>query len=130
MAEKTDELTAKTRVPSSGPAADLLGRVIDHLLRTRDVNISLRQLAADIGTSHRILLYHFGSRVELMVTVLLALNERDSLQVSGARTCAEFLRKWWRMYRTSAGQFNFSLYFAANGCRHASRYSQRRHARW
>ncbi len=36
---------------------------------------SLREIAASIGTSHRMLLYHFGSREGLLVAICNRLNE-------------------------------------------------------
>jgi len=40
----------------------LLAAAVDHALSDGIADPSLRQLAAAIGTSHRMLLYHFGSR--------------------------------------------------------------------
>jgi len=38
-------------------------------------NISLRELAAAIGTSHRMLIYHFGSKEGLLVAIVQAVEE-------------------------------------------------------
>ena len=102
------------RVPRKGPASDLLERVIENLIRTGDVNFSLRQLAADVGTSHRMLKYHFNTRVELMVTVLFALNERDPLYVPMSTSCAGYLRETWEISRTPGHQLYLALFFAAS----------------
>ncbi|HTA04061.1 MAG TPA: helix-turn-helix domain-containing protein, partial [Streptosporangiaceae bacterium] len=40
-------------------------------------DLSLRELAAAIGTSHRMLLYHFGSREGLLAAVTLAVEEAE-----------------------------------------------------
>src|SRR5262249_14577284 len=50
------------------------------IARVRDTGIgdlSLRELAAAIGTSHRMLLYHFGSREGLRVAVVRAVEEQQ-----------------------------------------------------
>ena len=57
------------------PRARLLAAVIAHVQRHGIGDLSLRELAAAIGTSHRMLLYHFGSREGLLVAVSNALNE-------------------------------------------------------
>jgi AcrR family transcriptional regulator len=54
----------------------LLTRVVDHLTSTGSADISLRQLAAAVGTSHRMLLYHFGSADALLTAVVLEVEER------------------------------------------------------
>jgi AcrR family transcriptional regulator len=54
----------------------LLSRVVDHLTQTGSADISLRQLAAAVGTSHRMLLYHFGSADALLSAVVLEVEQR------------------------------------------------------
>lgn len=54
----------------------LLGRVVDHLTQTGSADISLRQLAAAVGTSHRMLLYHFSSADALLTAVVLEVEQR------------------------------------------------------
>jgi AcrR family transcriptional regulator len=51
--------------------------VLDHGL----IGLSLRPLAADLGTSDRMLLYHFGSKDELVAAVLRTSNERSIAHV-------------------------------------------------
>ena len=40
---------------------DLLERAIDHLSKAGIGDVSLRGLAEEDGTSHRMLIYHFGA---------------------------------------------------------------------
>jgi len=54
----------------------LLGRVVDHLVSAGTADLSLRQLAAAVGSSHRMLLYHFGSSENLMEAVVLEVEQR------------------------------------------------------
>jgi AcrR family transcriptional regulator len=60
---------------------------------------SLRELAAAIGTSHRMLLYHFGSREGLLAAVTLAVEEaeRATLREAGAIS-ADDARRFWARY--------------------------------
>jgi AcrR family transcriptional regulator len=55
----------------------LLAACIDHLGAHGVGDISLRRLAAAIGTSHRMLIYHFGSKDGLLVEVVRAVEERQ-----------------------------------------------------
>jgi AcrR family transcriptional regulator len=51
------------------PRERLLEAVLDHLGRNGLGDTSLRGLAAAVGTSHRVLSYHFGSRSRLLTEV-------------------------------------------------------------
>src|SRR5918912_395941 len=53
------------------PSRDrLLAAAVDYVLANGLSNLSLRELAAAIGTSHRMLIYHFGSKEGLLVAVV------------------------------------------------------------
>lgn len=51
------------------PRDELLERVIEHVAVTGLADQSLRELAAGAGTSHRMLIYHFGSRAGLVAAI-------------------------------------------------------------
>ena len=55
---------------------ELLDQVTDHVLEQGLIGLTLRPLAAAIGTSDRMLIYHFGSRDALVSAVLARSNER------------------------------------------------------
>lgn len=46
------------------------------------IGLSLRPLAAELGTSDRMVLYHFGSKDELVADVLRCSNDRAAAQVN------------------------------------------------
>ena len=48
----------------------------DYVLEHGLLDLSLRPLAADLGTSDRMLLYHFGAKDELVATILRVSNDR------------------------------------------------------
>jgi AcrR family transcriptional regulator len=56
------------------PRERLLVAVIAHIQHSGLADLSLRELAAAIGTSHRMLIYHFGSREGLLVAVVQAVE--------------------------------------------------------
>jgi len=70
--------------PADGqPRARLLAAAIEYL-QTRGISdLSLRELAAAIGTSHRMLIYHFGSKEGLLVAVVQAVEERQRVFLAG-----------------------------------------------
>jgi AcrR family transcriptional regulator len=79
---------------------DLLLRVVNAAADGGLARRSLRDLAAQVGTSHRMLIHHFGSRDGLMAAVVESV-ERDQNERLGElpEDAAEAIRATWR--RTS-----------------------------
>ncbi|MGZ4676368.1 MAG: TetR/AcrR family transcriptional regulator [Acidimicrobiia bacterium] len=50
--------------------AELLDRVMGEVATAGITDRSLREIATAVGTSHRMLLYHFGSRAELVAAIV------------------------------------------------------------
>lgn len=67
---------------------DLLGAALEYLVRNGAASVSLRPLAAALGTSARMLVFHFGSKERLLQEVMLELSSRlqRSLQAMSARS--------------------------------------------
>jgi AcrR family transcriptional regulator len=61
----------------------LLAAAIEYFLAHGAADVSLRRLAAAIGTSHRMLLYHFGSKERLLVEVTRAVEQRQRDALAG-----------------------------------------------
>jgi AcrR family transcriptional regulator len=74
----------------------LLAAAIEQAMRGGIADLSLRELAAAIGTSHRMLLYHFGSREGLLTAVACAVEEAQRAEVSQliTATAADSRRLW------------------------------------
>jgi AcrR family transcriptional regulator len=85
-------VTATPATPATGREA-LLARAIGHFAEHGVGDTSLRALAGEIGTSHRMLIYHFGSRDGLLAAIVDTVEQgaRDSLAriVEEARTEAD-----------------------------------------
>jgi AcrR family transcriptional regulator len=79
---------------------DLLRRVVTAAADGGLARRSLRDLAAQVGTSHRMLIHHFGSRDGLLAAVVESV-ERDQNERLGElpEDAAEAIRATWR--RTS-----------------------------
>jgi len=63
-------------MPGPAPKEHLVDQVVDHFVVDGLGDMSLRKIAAAIGTSHRMLLYHFGSKSGLLVEVMRAVETR------------------------------------------------------
>lgn len=61
----------------------------DYVLQHGLIGLSLRPLAAELGTSDRMLLYHFGSKDELVADVLRTSNERSTSYVRSLPASAD-----------------------------------------
>jgi AcrR family transcriptional regulator len=78
----------------------LLDAVIEHFSAEGLADQSLRRIAEAVGSSHRMLLYHFGSKDGLLLHVAQAVEARTQQQladvgmVAGERT-DEVVRRMW-----------------------------------
>jgi AcrR family transcriptional regulator len=68
---------------------DLTAATLEYVLRHGLIGLSLRPLAASLGTSDRMLIYHFGSKADLITEVLELANRRLSSNVGAAATGTE-----------------------------------------
>ena len=57
---------------------DLLSTVIDAVAENGLGSRSLRDLAAEAGTSHRMLIHHFGSREGLLIAIVTEVERRQA----------------------------------------------------
>jgi AcrR family transcriptional regulator len=84
----------------SDPRQALLDAVVAYASHHGISNLSLRELAAAVGTSHRMLIYHFGSREQLLVAVVEANETEQRAAVTdaladGDGTALDVLRRAW-----------------------------------
>ncbi len=75
-----------TSTETSSPRDALLGAVIESVTRHGLGARSLRDVAADAGTSHRMLIHHFGSRDGLLVAIVEAVEARQREVMRAAPT--------------------------------------------
>src|SRR6476659_3933702 len=79
----------------------LLEAAIDYVVGHGLTDLSLRKLAAELGTSHRMLIHHFGSREGLWVAIVREVEARQiaavaDLEPDPAASFADAMRAWWR----------------------------------
>src|SRR5262249_4876889 len=83
---------------------DLAAATLDYVLQHGLIGLSLRPLAASLGTSDRMLIYHFGSKAGLITEVLELANRRLAQNVTAVtdlgtepRTPREVVDRAWRL---------------------------------
>ena len=83
----------------AGPRERLLEKVTAHVAEHGLSGLSLRDLAAAIGTSHRMLNYHFGSRAGLISAIVEGMEARQRAVLDEiartATTPSELLTRQW-----------------------------------
>jgi len=94
----------------ASPRAKLLDAAIDHIAHHGGAERSLRALAADLGTSHRMLIYHFGSKEGLLTAVAREVEARQRAALAGLDP-AEF----WRRLTDDDLRANERLFFQLYG---------------
>jgi AcrR family transcriptional regulator len=68
----------------------LLIAATDHVAQHGLADLSLRGIAAAVGTSHRMLLYHFGSRDGLLLAIAAEVEQRQRLALADDLVCSAF----------------------------------------
>ena len=102
---------------ATGPRERLLAGAIEHVSQHGVGEISLRQLAAALGTSHRMLLYHFGSREALLIEVIRTVEEQQRtalaliLEEEADAPPQEVMRRMWARVADPALWPNERLFF-------------------
>jgi AcrR family transcriptional regulator len=99
-------MTARLNGGGAGPQqrAVVLAAVADYVLAHGVADLSLRSVARAVGTSHRMLLYHFGSKERLVRAATQDARTRDVRRLThaiarpGAATPPELVHRVWRWY--------------------------------
>ena len=103
-----------------GPQETLLEGAIDYVAQNGITDLSLRQLAGALGTSHRMLIHHFGSKERLWVAIVHEVERRQrailaDLVPSAGVPVAEAMRAWWRHISDPSLWPNERLFFELYG---------------
>ena len=105
---------------SKGPRERLLDAAIDYVAQNGIGDLSLRGLAAALGTSHRMLIHHFGSKEQLWVEIVRTVEQRqrdllgDLLPDPGADLRTS-MRVWWKHISDPTLWPNERLFFEIYG---------------
>jgi len=107
--------------PNPARKAALLNALVDHLLGEGVAETSLRPVASALGTSARMLLYHFGSKEDLVVAALREVRAREqamlvrALPRLGNASVAQVLHHVWRWYTAPRREPYLRLFFEVMG---------------
>jgi AcrR family transcriptional regulator len=98
----------------------LLERALEYLTGRGMGDISLRELATALGTSHRMLIYHFGSKEGLFVEVVRASERRQQralaeVVASSDGTLEDVIRQFWQRLRSPDLAAHERLFFELYG---------------
>jgi AcrR family transcriptional regulator len=103
--------------PDSDARTRILERVITHVAEHGLADLSLRELAGAIGTSHRMLLYHFDSRAGLVAAIVsrIEADQRALLAVLAeeADSPVDLVRRQWAQLSDPALAPFVRLFFEA-----------------
>src|ERR1700759_2985690 len=107
-------------VTDKGPREKLLEGAIDYVAHNGITDLSLRQLASALGTSHRMLIHHFGSKEGLWVAIVREGEERQravlaDLVPAPDTPVDEAMRGWWRHISDPSLWPNERLFFELYG---------------
>jgi AcrR family transcriptional regulator len=91
---------------SGGHRQQLCRRAVDVLAERGISDVSLRELASALGTSHRMLIYHFGSKEGLLTEVVRETERRQraalaDLSEGSEGTGADVARTFWHRLRSA-----------------------------
>jgi AcrR family transcriptional regulator len=104
----------------SAASEALLDRCLDVLRQTGFSQLSLREIAAEVGTSHRMLIYHFGSREGLLAQVVARIEADTRVlltDLSAEGSIFDASREFWARITTPemlpAQRLFFEIYVQA-----------------
>jgi AcrR family transcriptional regulator len=83
------------------PRQQLLNAAIEYVAQHGIGDLSLRALAAELGTSHRMLIFHFGSKDKLWIEIVQTVEQRQRARLAQllpdpGQPTREALWTWWK----------------------------------
>jgi AcrR family transcriptional regulator len=100
------------------PRDALLDKVMAYAAEHGIADKSLREIATGVGTSHRMLLYHFGSREGLLAAIVGAVEEQQRAVLAALSEDgdpAEVMLRLWEQVSQPTLRPYVRLFFAAVG---------------
>jgi len=101
---------------------ELLDAAAAYLLRHGVAGMSLRPMAAAIGTSARLLIYHFGTKERLLIEAMGAIRQRARADVTAMLRAApadpdlgRLVRGFWRWCTSTRNRPYLRLLFEVHG---------------
>jgi len=107
--------------PTADRRTELLEAIVDVLLEDGVADLSLRPLAERVGTSARLLIYHFGSKEDLLAAALARVRARIAMalkalaQTDPSPSLGAALTRFWLWATGEPNQKYFRLLFEIDG---------------
>jgi AcrR family transcriptional regulator len=107
-------------VDDKSPKQRLLDGAIEYVAQHGLADVSLRTLAAALGTSHRMLIHHFGGKEQLWVDIVRTVEARQRALLAEIlpdpdQPVEEAMRAWWKHISDPALWPNERLFFEIYG---------------
>jgi AcrR family transcriptional regulator len=115
-----DRLPQYALVVDKTPKQRLLDAAIEYVAANGISDVSLRTLAAALGTSHRMLIFHFGSKEGLWVEIIRAVEQRQrellgQVLPDPGEPVGDAMRGWWKHISDPSLWPNERLFFEIYG---------------
>jgi len=109
-----------TAVSGNTARQQLLDAAIEYTAAHGISDLSLRTLATALGTSHRMLIFHFGSKEGLWLEIARTVDQRQREQMRGfppgpGQPLGEAMRAWWKLFSAPALWPHERLFFELYG---------------
>ena len=112
--KKVDKAPARAHV-NNAKAEEQLGRIIEIVRRQGLAGFSLDNLAPQLGTSSRMLVYYYGSKDELLGRIVYTLREDivTQLESEPVGTITEAIDRWWNHYLANPSDMQFFFHLTS-----------------
>jgi len=106
---------------SSGRREDLLSACIAYIIENGVADLSLRPLAAQVGSKARLLIYHFGSKDALLAEAMTVVRARvqkafaEIVDSERQRKPSDIIRTFWSWATSMQHQKFLRLFFEIHG---------------
>ena len=109
-----DKAPARAHV-NNAKAEEQLGRIIEIVRRQGLAGFSLDNLAPQLGTSSRMLVYYYGSKDELLGRIVYTLREDivTQLESEPVGTITEAIDRWWNHYLANPTDMQFFFHLTS-----------------
>jgi AcrR family transcriptional regulator len=107
-------------VDDKSPKQRLLDAAIEYVAANGMSDVSLRTLATALGTSHRMLIFHFGSKERLWVEIVQTVEQRQrellgEILPDPSQPLGDAMRAWWKHISDRSLWPNERLFFELYG---------------
>lgn len=107
-------------------AAEMLPEIVEVLRRRGPAGFQLGTIADDLGTSSRMLIYHFGSRDDLLSHVMRILRRDTVRELSSPppTSVLEAIDRWWAYYMEHTSDIQLFFHLASRRFEEPGRFDE------